>query len=123
MALCRDTQGESGCRHTSVFIRYYKNPYECLERRIYALGGPMSTRKHLFGRMLTLLYALGALSLFLYSYTQVDLGLTLSRATLWPTVQKWFQSIGYFNRPLSTVIYIFILAVFFVLFGVALHRI
>ena len=83
----------------------------------------MSIRKHLFGRMLTLLYALGALSLFLYSYTQVDLGLTLSRATMWQTVQKWFQSIGYFNRPLSTFIYLCILAVFFVLYAVAIHGI
>lgn len=39
--------------------------------------------------------------LFLYSFTQVDLGLTLNRSSIITEVQKSFQYIGYFNRPLS----------------------
>ncbi|HEV2339933.1 MAG TPA: hypothetical protein VGT05_04215 [Patescibacteria group bacterium] len=45
------------------------------------------------------------IALFLYSYTQVDLGLTLSRVSIFQTIEKNFQYIGYFNRPLSTACY------------------
>lgn len=54
-------------------------------------------------------YFVVILSLFLYSFTQVDLGLTLTRASWWQVLQKAFQSIGYFDRPLSTSFYIVIL--------------
>jgi hypothetical protein len=53
------------------------------------------------------------LSLFIYSFTQVDLSLTLSQASIWQTVQKSFQYIGYFNRPLSTAIYLLIITTMF----------
>ncbi|MBI5045131.1 MAG: hypothetical protein HZC02_04340 [Candidatus Levybacteria bacterium] len=43
-----------------------------------------------------------SLLLFLYSFTQVDLGLTLTRASIFATIQHAFQYIGFFNRPLST---------------------
>lgn len=66
------------------------------------------------------LYAIASIALFLYSYTQVDLSLTLSRVSIWQVTQRWFQSIGYFNRPFSTVIFIAILAMFFVLYIVML---
>jgi len=52
--------------------------------------------------------------LFLYSFTQVDLGLTLTRASVWQAPQHFFQHIGYFDRPLSTMLYIVLL---FLLFG------
>lgn len=52
------------------------------------------------------LYLLVIVALFLYSYTQVDLSLTLSRSSLFQTVEKAFQYIGYFQRPLSTYLYI-----------------
>lgn len=42
--------------------------------------------------------------LFLYSFTQVDLGLTLNRSSIITEVQKSFQHIGYFNRPLSALL-------------------
>lgn len=54
------------------------------------------------------------LLLFLYSFTQIDLGLTLTRISFWQGIQKNFQLIGYFNRPLSTVLY---LGILFLLFG------
>lgn len=42
--------------------------------------------------------------LFFYSFVQVDLGLTLTRASFFQTIQKSFQYIGYFNRPLSALL-------------------
>ena len=58
--------------------------------------------------------------LLLYSYTQVDLGLTLTRwSPVWQGIQRFFQHIGYFNRPLSTMYYLGIVAamsVFYVFF-------
>lgn len=80
----------------------------------------MKTRHTLFGRILAVWYALAAAALFLYSFTQIDLGLTLTRVNVWQSIQKWFQHIGYFDRPLSTGIYLGILVVFFSLYVVTL---
>lgn len=60
------------------------------------------------------LYFLIAILLFLYSFTQIDLGLTLTRMSIWADIQKNFQYIGYFNRPLSTMLYVGILVLLFV---------
>lgn len=54
-------------------------------------------------------YWLLIIGLFLYSYTQVDLNLTLSQWSIWQIIQKSFQHIGWFNRPLSTLIYLIII--------------
>lgn len=63
------------------------------------------------------LWITGAVLLFLYSYTQVDLSLTLSRASIFQTIEKGFQYVGWFNRPLSAVLYslifIFLFTVYF----------
>lgn len=61
-------------------------------------------------------WILASLLLFFYSFTQVDLGLTLSRISVWQRIQQFFQFIGYFNRPLSTGIFLFLLFLFFFLF-------
>ncbi|MDO8659329.1 MAG: glycosyltransferase family 87 protein [Candidatus Parcubacteria bacterium] len=58
---------------------------------------------------LSVSYILVIFGLFLYSYTQVDLNLTLSQWSIWQVIQKWFQNIGWFQRPLSTALYTFIL--------------
>lgn len=58
-------------------------------------------------------YFLVIIFLFLYSFTQIDLGLTLTRLSIWQEMQKFFQNIGYFKRPLSTEIYITILIFLF----------
>lgn len=63
------------------------------------------------------LWITGAILLFLYSYTQVDLSLTLSRASVLQDIQKAFQYIGWFNRPLSAILYI---GIFFLLFSLYL---
>jgi len=57
-----------------------------------------------------------ALLLFLYSFTQVDLGLTLTRASFFKDIQQAFQYIGYFNRPLSTILFISLLVLFSALY-------
>jgi len=46
-----------------------------------------------------------SIALVLFSYTQVDLNLTLSRASIWQSIQKAFQYIGYYQRPLATLLY------------------
>lgn len=61
-------------------------------------------------------YLLIIVGLFFYSYTQVDLNLTLSKVSVWQYIQKAFQNIGWFQRDLSTNIYlvlVFLLAIFY----------
>ncbi len=53
------------------------------------------------------------IALFLYSFTQVDLSLTISRLSIYQTTGKLFQYIGYFQRPLSAQLYIIILLLLF----------
>ncbi len=74
-------------------------------------------------RLLLPLWILVAIALFLYSFTQVDLSLTFSSAGIFQTVQKYFQYVGWFNRPLSTYIYVGILVAIFALYGITLHLI
>ncbi len=69
--------------------------------------------------IISLLYLALVLAVFFFSFTQVDLGLTLTRASIFTEIQKGFQYIGYFNRPLSTLLFILILillTVFYVYF-------
>src|SRR5581483_6050937 len=71
-------------------------------------------------KFLSAVYFLSLLYLFLYSFTQVDLDLTLSRLSLWQVFQKFFQHIGYFQRPLSTGLYLSILVLLFIFYGIFL---
>ncbi len=64
-----------------------------------------------------LFWIFGIIFLFLYSFTQVDLGLTLSRASVVADIQKSFQYIGYFNRPLSSLLFIIIIVSVFTGYG------
>lgn len=75
-------------------------------------------------RLLAAGYLITIFGLFLYSFTQVDLGLTLTRLSIWQAAQKFFQTIGYFNRPLSTFFYlaIILLLYLFYLFFLKLAR-
>lgn len=56
-------------------------------------------------------YIVASIALFLFSYTQVDLNLTLSQVSIWQGIQKVFQYVGYYQRPLATTIYIVIISV------------
>lgn len=62
------------------------------------------------------LWMLGSVLLFLYSFTQVDLSLTFSRASIYQTIEKGFQYVGWFNRPLSTYLYIGIFLFLFIMY-------
>ncbi len=62
------------------------------------------------------LWITGALLLFFYSFTQVDLSLTLSKASIFQTIEKSFQYVGWFNRPVSTYLYIAVFAILFFLY-------
>lgn len=59
----------------------------------------------LLSRIVVPLYIITIVALFFYSYTQVDLSLTLSRLSIWQTIEKAFQYVGYFQRPVSTGLY------------------
>ena len=56
-------------------------------------------------RLLFSSYLIAVLALFFYSFTQVDLSLTLSTSSIYQTLQKQFQFIGFFQRPLSALIF------------------
>lgn len=61
-------------------------------------------------------WIISSILLLLYSFTQVDLNLTLSQISLWQVIQKSLQSIGYFNRTLSTTLFLFLLLLLFFLY-------
>lgn len=65
-------------------------------------------------------YIMASAALFLFSYTQVDLSLTLSRLSIYQTIEKSFQYVGFYQRPLATGIFLLLVSVFFVLYLFAL---
>lgn len=64
-------------------------------------------------KKLSLFYIPVLFLLFLYSFTQVDLSLTISKIPAVLSFQHFFQQIGYFQRPLSTAYYAGILILLF----------
>jgi len=60
-------------------------------------------------------------ALFLYSLTQVDLGLTLTRSSALAGIQRAFQYVGYFNRPVSVYLYLMLLTGFFAFYAFAIR--
>lgn len=73
-------------------------------------------RTDLHFRILISLYALVSGVLFLYSFTQIDLNLTLISYPFIHALQKPFITLGYYMRPLSTGIYIGLVVGFFLLY-------
>lgn len=49
------------------------------------------------------------IGLFFYSFTQIDLGLVITRIPWLYVIEQQFQYIGYFNRPLSTLFYVILM--------------
>jgi hypothetical protein len=64
-------------------------------------------------KLLSSFYITTIVALFLYSFTQIDLSLTFSRIDFLHEIVKSFQYVGYFNRPLSTFIYVFLIVLLF----------
>ena len=71
----------------------------------------------MINKLILPLWVTSAIALLLYSFTQVDLSLTLSQVSIWQGIQKFFQYIGYFNRPLSTVLFLGIIGIMFALYA------
>ncbi|HUD20198.1 MAG TPA: hypothetical protein VMR81_07180 [Patescibacteria group bacterium] len=65
-------------------------------------------------------YSLVSIGLFLFSYTQVDLSLTLSQVSIFQMIEKIFQHIGFYQRPVATSWFIGLLIVYFALYAIAL---
>jgi Gpi18-like mannosyltransferase len=64
-----------------------------------------------------------AVILFLYSYTQVSLSLALTRLPFLYSIERAFQYIGYFNRPLSALLYICLILALTILYILTLTQI
>ncbi len=67
-------------------------------------------------KLLFSLYILTTISLFIYSFTQVDLSLTLSKVSIYQTLEKGLQQIGFFQRPLSASIFSVIVLLLFLFY-------
>lgn len=74
-------------------------------------------------RLLFIGWITSVIFLLLYSFTQVDLSLTLSQNSVWQVIQRAFQEIGYFQRPLSALLYFTIVLGLFSLYALTLHQI
>ena len=77
----------------------------------------LSIKYYLIGYFLTIV------GLFFYSFTQVDLSLTLSRVSIYQYFEKGFQYIGFFNRPLSALFYVLILLFLFIFYALILFKV
>ncbi len=64
-------------------------------------------------KLFIFLYLAVSFLLLFYSFTQIDLGFNLPNIPLWVSLQKSMQHIGYFNRPLSTILYLILLLLLF----------
>ena len=71
----------------------------------------MNKLKLLFSSYLILL-----VGLFVYSFTQVDLSLTLSKLSVYQTIEKSLQYVGFYQRPVSTLIFVVIASLLFLFY-------
>jgi hypothetical protein len=83
----------------------------------------MKTSRSILFPFFCICYAIASLALFLFSYTQVDLSLTLSSVNIFQTIQKTFQYVGFYQRPIATAWYCSILVVYFILYAILLWAI
>ncbi len=66
-------------------------------------------------------YGLGLLALTIYSYSQIDLNLTLSSNAVYQSFQQTMIWLGYFNRPLSTTIFLVLVFLLFAIYYLLLR--
>jgi hypothetical protein len=59
-----------------------------------------------------MLWILSLIGLLVFSYTQIDLNLTLSSNWAYQNIQNHLIQLGYFNRPLNTLFYFLIYILF-----------
>ncbi len=79
--------------------------------------------KHILRPFFFVGYTIAAIALVLFSYTQVDLNLTLSRSSIYQTVEKEFQHVGYYERPLATALYAGVLLLLFGMYSMLLSAV
>lgn len=72
----------------------------------------MRSKRYLFFTVYFLLFVF----LTLYSYSQIDLNLTLTGNPVYQSFQKQMIWLGYFNRPLSSLIYAIIILLLFLFY-------
>ncbi len=87
-------------------------PFSFFQQQIHELFDQGSTLE----KLLFFWHLISSLGLFLYSYTQIDLGLVITRVSWLYAIEKKFQYIGYFNRPLSALLFIFLTIIFIILY-------
>lgn len=58
-----------------------------------------------------------SICLFLFSFTQVDLSLTMSQASFVQSIQKGFQYVGFYQRPVATAWFVGLLVVWYALYA------
>lgn len=73
--------------------------------------------------MLFTIYSLLIVLFSIYSYSQVDFNLTLSKNSLYLAFQNWMTHLGYFNRSLSTIIFIVLAILLFTVYFLLITRI
>lgn len=72
-------------------------------------------------RLLFLSYICSIIALFLYSFTQVDLSLTLSKLSIYQIIQKQFQYLGFYQRTNSAIIFFVIISILFSIYLALLY--
>ena len=72
--------------------------------------------------MLRFVYSLILLSFAIYSYSQIDLNLTLSANTFYQDIQQQLIYLGYFNRPLSAALYLILIFLLFIFYLLILQK-
>lgn len=77
----------------------------------------------MFKKIVLPLWIIAGIALLAYSFTQFDLSLTFSQSSIFQSVQKSFQYVGWFNRPLSAALYLLVIGVLFGLYLLTLHLI
>lgn len=70
-----------------------------------------------------LIYTLFLFTLVVYSYSQIDLNLTLTQWSPYQKIQAILIQLGYFNRPLSSALYIFFILLFTVFYLIILYQV
>ena len=71
--------------------------------------------------LFVLFYILFVLCFSVFSYSQIDLNLTLWSNKYYQTVQQLLINLGYFNRPLSSAIYLALILLQFSFFRILLN--
>jgi len=72
-------------------------------------------------RLLFFSYIVLLVGFFVYSFTQVDLDLTLSKLPVYQAFGKSLQYVGFYQRPLSTAIFITIASLLFLFYLLSLY--